>query len=90
MTDYNYKEIYKIIKENGPISFSEIGQCLQHQCNSTKESRLFPRHSEIAGYVSNLSKTGRIKNVAQDKSGIRKTPPQKVWVAVDVKNLDYY
>ncbi len=75
MTHPNYERIYEIIKEQGPISLAEIGRFLPEKCTF--------RHSEVAGYISNLSKNGLIKNVARETQEIRKTSPKKIWLAVE-------
>lgn len=75
MTHPDYDKIYQIIKEHGPISLAEIGPYLH-------DKYVF-KHNEVAGYLSNLSKNGLIKNIAGEKKRIKKTSSQKIWVAVE-------
>ncbi len=79
----SYEEVYAIIKKNGPISFQDLGKLIQEQHDISSDNWWGFEHSTIAGYLSNLSKNGLVKNIAPANEGIRKTPPEKIWVATE-------
>lgn len=81
MSISSYEEIYEIIKKHGPISLYGIGEILQDMGRVDHEGWRLRAHSEIAGYISNLSQEKLIKDVGKPQSAIRKTPPQKIWKA---------
>jgi hypothetical protein len=71
------EEIYKIIKKHGQISFAGIGLILHRDYGLSEEDWWLWKNCEVGGYVSNLSKNGFIKNIAQKKVASEKLHQRK-------------
>lgn len=85
MEKYKIEDVYEIIKSNGPISFHGLGKLLQAHYEISEDDWWGSKHCIFSAYLSNLSKNGLIKNMAPVKDKIRKTPPEKIWVAAGGK-----
>jgi len=80
----SFEETYSVIKEKGPISFTEIVECIAQKnnilpyTNYLGEFLFWPHETELAGYVGNLSKKLLIKH--DDKSPCY--DGKKLWYAI--------